>query len=556
MLCLAMLLALLWPGLALADWTAFQRRFVAADGRVLDVMHGGTSTSMGQGLGMLLAALADDRPAFDRLWGWTDTQLRIAPSVLHAWRFDPAQPAARDARIATDGALTIAWALAVGAERWQDRALADTARTMARELLRCCTRQLRQRLFLLPGAEGFATAQGITVNPGIVNPHALRLLSQLAPDPAWAALERDWLWLLSQARFGLAELPADWLFVPQDGRRIRIADGWPPRFGHEAERIIMHLRLVGLDAPVIAAAQRMWSGQPVAPAWLDLTDGRPGGAAGPLIAALRGQPVPASQDPLAVAHVLVLGQQDRLPRRMTIAAAVRASPLPPQPRRGDAGASARDLAEFHLGADARASSLALGALPATHGMPSADLAAGDEWRLLRLAEALPFGLREADIAPWLRLAGLGLSGTRRDGPVSTLTARPPCAAPEAAAACPRLDLTLLREPGIPARLIRIEAVAPAPDGMTLDAMRAVLLAGREPAEDQAGEGGQPMVVEQREWHANGDDGLRTVLSFVVLRAATQARQARFGAMLTRSDPGAESLAGAWRRHRASGALAR
>ena len=62
------------------------------DGRIIDTANGNVSHTEGQGFAMLLAVANNDRPAFDKLWQWTDNTLRNKSNGLFYWRYNPVAP--------------------------------------------------------------------------------------------------------------------------------------------------------------------------------------------------------------------------------------------------------------------------------------------------------------------------------------------------------------------------------------------------------------------------------------------------------------------------------
>ena len=206
---------------AQADWRAFKRRYLSPEGRVVDTGNAGVSHSEGQSYGMMLAVHLDDRPAFDLMWDWARDALRRRPDALMAWRWRPdADRPVSDLNNATDGDLVAAWALARAGARWSAPDLTAEAARIARDVLRLCTIEWQGKLLLLPGANGFRQPEGMVVNPSYYAWGALRALSRVAPDPAWARLEADGLELLRQARFGRFGLPPDWLML-RPAARVR-----------------------------------------------------------------------------------------------------------------------------------------------------------------------------------------------------------------------------------------------------------------------------------------------------------------------------------------------
>ena len=66
------------------EWTAFTRRYLAEDGRVIDTANGGISHSEGHGHGMFFAAYFNDRARFDRIRNWTRLNLSRPRDALLA----------------------------------------------------------------------------------------------------------------------------------------------------------------------------------------------------------------------------------------------------------------------------------------------------------------------------------------------------------------------------------------------------------------------------------------------------------------------------------------
>ena len=60
-----------------AEWEAFNARFVTEDGRVRDTANGGISHSEGQAYALLVTASLGLREDFDRIWDWTRTHLQV-----------------------------------------------------------------------------------------------------------------------------------------------------------------------------------------------------------------------------------------------------------------------------------------------------------------------------------------------------------------------------------------------------------------------------------------------------------------------------------------------
>ncbi len=259
------------------EWQSFLRRFMLSDGRIVDSGNQGVSHTEGQGWGLLLAAIVDDRASFDRLLRWTQATLRRPHDHLHAWRYRPqARPAIDDPNNATDGDIYIAWGLALGAAKWHDPALRAAAAAIARDILRLLTRDVLGRLVLLPGATGFEDRERIVVNPSYYVFPAFGVLAQLAPSPLWRRLVQDGLILLREGRFGAWALPPDWLALRKADAALAPAIGWPPRFSFDAVRVPLLLAWGGQrQEPAVAAALSFWTdpARSPPPAWIDLVSG-------------------------------------------------------------------------------------------------------------------------------------------------------------------------------------------------------------------------------------------------------------------------------------------
>ncbi|MDO9708078.1 glycosyl hydrolase family 8 [Paracraurococcus lichenis] len=256
-----------------AAWAAFQSRFVAPEGRVIDTGNGGVSHTEGQGWGMLFALRAQDRQGFERLLAWTRRTLARPGDSLHAWRYRPdGGLRVDDLNNATDGDLCIAWALLEAGARWRAPEHHALGSAIGRDVLRLLVRQAGSISLLLPGALGFERADRFVINPSYYVFPAFRWLARAVPDPAWARLAADGLLLLRQARFGRWELPPDWLEVDRRSGIPAIAQAWPPRFSYDAVRVPLWLGWAGLrDEPTFRNANRFWSGRAALPAWVDLT---------------------------------------------------------------------------------------------------------------------------------------------------------------------------------------------------------------------------------------------------------------------------------------------
>ena len=237
-------------------WRAYKARFVSESGRVIDTANGGVSHSEGQGYGMLLAVAANDRIAFDAIWGWTRANLMVRDDELMAWRWEPDhRPAVADMNDASDGDLLVAWALTEAAEAWGSLPYRIAARRIAVEVGRkLLLPHSAYGALLLPAVAGFAAEDrpdGPVVNLSYWVFPAFARLPLVAPDVDWAGLSRNGLELVKQVHFGPAKLPTDWISLHDASPRP--ADGFPQTFSYNAIRIPLYIAWAGLGQREIYA---------------------------------------------------------------------------------------------------------------------------------------------------------------------------------------------------------------------------------------------------------------------------------------------------------------
>ncbi|MFC0284012.1 glycosyl hydrolase family 8 [Camelimonas abortus] len=246
-------------------WAAFKARFVTDQGRVVDTANGMISHSEGQGYGMLLAVAANDREAFERIWGWSRANLMVRDDKLQAWRWDPdKRPGVGDMNNATDGDILTAWALAEAGEYWNNEAYKVEARRIAVEVGRKTVLfKTRWGALLLPSVYGFGAEQrpdGPVVNVSYWVFPAFPRLYLVAPEIDWKGVSRTGMELLAKSRFGAAQLPTEWISARSS--TLKPAEGFPQNFGYNAIRIPLYMAWAGLGGrsdyePYV----RMWSGR-------------------------------------------------------------------------------------------------------------------------------------------------------------------------------------------------------------------------------------------------------------------------------------------------------
>jgi endoglucanase len=257
-------------------WASYKSRFVSQSGRVMDTANGGVSHSEGQGYGMLFAVAADDRAAFDRIWGWTRANLMVRDDQLLAWRWEPnARPAIADMNNASDGDILVAWALVEAADAWNDLSYRIAARRVAVEV----GRKLlllggKDGPLLLPAVAGFAKddrPDGPILNLSYWVFPAFARLPRAAPEVDWAGLTQSGLAVLRASKFGAAALPADWESFG-DGA-VAPAKGFAHAFSYDALRIPLYMAMAGVgDRASYAPFTKFWA-QPGPLAAVDLDTG-------------------------------------------------------------------------------------------------------------------------------------------------------------------------------------------------------------------------------------------------------------------------------------------
>jgi endoglucanase len=188
------------PGVC-GDWSgyrAFVERFVQADGRVIDYSTPTQqTTSEGQSYALFFALVANDRATFERLLGWTrsnlagnqfDAQNMRLPSWLWGRKTDGSY-GVLDPNSASDSDLWIAYDLLQAGRLWHEAGYTQLGEALAAQI----ARQEMTTLpgvgpMLLPGPQGFKNGGVTRLNPSYLPLPVLRALAHEMPNGPWGKL--------------------------------------------------------------------------------------------------------------------------------------------------------------------------------------------------------------------------------------------------------------------------------------------------------------------------------------------------------------------------------
>ncbi|WMS44981.1 glycosyl hydrolase family 8 [Acuticoccus sp. MNP-M23] len=242
------------------EWDAFKQRYMASDGRIVDIEKGGLTHSEGQGYGMILAVKADDRDAFERIASFTLRSLRARKDHLSGWLYDP-RGAGRvtDTNNATDGDIMIAYSLVQAALKWNDGRYLALATPIIDDIGRLLLVRNGAHVLVRPGAAGFDQTDGQVVNLSYFVYGALLLFSQVNDDYPFFEAWQSGLQLTEQAMHTGHRVAPDWVSVTRTGamgQRHRM----PKKSSYDAVRIPLYMMLGGrVPTRYVAPFDRAWN---------------------------------------------------------------------------------------------------------------------------------------------------------------------------------------------------------------------------------------------------------------------------------------------------------
>ena len=176
-------------------WESYAQYTIDAQGRVIDRTAQDRTTSEGQAYAMFFALVANDRPRFEKILSWTETNLASGDLAqqLPSWNWGKAPDGAWheiDKNSASDADLWIAYDLSEAGRLWsvpryQKLGVSIAARIAQQEVAYVPG----VGTTLLSGAAGFHPRPDIWIlNPGYLPPFLLAYFTKVMPSGPWGAV--------------------------------------------------------------------------------------------------------------------------------------------------------------------------------------------------------------------------------------------------------------------------------------------------------------------------------------------------------------------------------
>ena len=176
-------------------WQAYGQRMIAGDGRVLDHTAGDRTTSEGQAYAMFFALVANDRPEFDKILNWTESNLAGGDLTvrLPAWSWGKNADGGwkiQDPNPASDADLWIAYDLLEAGRLWREPRYERLGTLVASRIAQQEVAGVPEiGTTLIPGSHGFHPDPNTWIlNPSYLPPPVLARLASAFPEGPWSAI--------------------------------------------------------------------------------------------------------------------------------------------------------------------------------------------------------------------------------------------------------------------------------------------------------------------------------------------------------------------------------
>jgi endo-1,4-beta-D-glucanase Y len=259
-------------------WEKYAARFISPDGRVIDPMRDGISTSEGQSYALFFALVQNDRAHFEKLLAWTQANLADGDLTkqLPGWEWGKAadgQWKLLDGTSAGDSDCWIAYDLLEAGRLWKQDRYTQIGRSMMSQIAAQEVAQLPGfGLMLMPGAPSanFIHGQTFTLDPSYMPHFLFARFAAVDPSGPWSAIAANIPKLLKQsARNGYAMdfvnyipgagfTPAAGLAPPQPGQAPAVGS-------YDAIRVYLW---VGMENPAGAIRSELLAAVPSMAAYL------------------------------------------------------------------------------------------------------------------------------------------------------------------------------------------------------------------------------------------------------------------------------------------------
>ncbi|MEQ9619608.1 MAG: glycosyl hydrolase family 8 [Deltaproteobacteria bacterium] len=223
-------------------WEQYKEHFISKDGRVIDYYQESASHSEGQGYGMLLAVMHDDKVLFDQIRVWTKNNLNVREDGLLAWLWGKRSDKrweVIDYNNATDGDILAAFALIEAVKKWDKQEYKAEALEIIERIRKELAFNWQGRTLLMPAYYGFKKEEGFVINPSYFILPAFRAFAEVDKKPFWDKVYKDCSSILSEASFSTLQLPADWVILKKSGFSIYTERS--ENYGYEAIRIPLYM---------------------------------------------------------------------------------------------------------------------------------------------------------------------------------------------------------------------------------------------------------------------------------------------------------------------------
>jgi endo-1,4-beta-D-glucanase Y len=200
-------------------WEKYSARYLDDQGRVIDHTSSDRSTTEGEAYAMFFALVTNDRPRFEKLLNWTESNLAQGDLTLHlpAWSWGQAANKSwgvLDSNSAADADLWMAYSLCEAGRLWHVDRYSKLGTVLAARIAQQEVVSVPSvGTVLLPGSQGFHPSPTTWyVNPSYLPPFLLEYFAHANPQSPWGAVLAS-LPAAVESRGGFA---MDWMAVKAD----------------------------------------------------------------------------------------------------------------------------------------------------------------------------------------------------------------------------------------------------------------------------------------------------------------------------------------------------